>query len=304
MEKVLPPLYQHPFVDVFSKFKLFEDSQITKEGDVTQTIDKKLGKKIYKIQGATSASNYFLTPCKKAKYKSLGLTGRYNYIIMKTQVGKNFSTHLDFIVNDKNLCRISLSNMFKETKVTGSSIQIPLLEIEPQKWSVVQINIFSILEDNEMFSKSLEEKKFYLRSFQICSNQFIRGIATSDIEYNVTNFPKELSLKCKASQDWYKEYSWMAVGKIENAEADPDLLNKSKRPKSVPKSKRPKSSLRNNKSAKKNIKNEGLKSRKKVAFKLQNDEPTKDNVDLNDQVPQSKGPNFENENPDIEINQK
>ena len=103
MEKVLPPLYQHPFVDVFHKFKLFEDKQVTKEGDVTQTIDKKLGKKIYKIQGSTSASNYIMTPCKTAKYKSLGLTGKYNYLMIKTQVGKLFSTHLDFIVNEKNL---------------------------------------------------------------------------------------------------------------------------------------------------------------------------------------------------------
>ena len=223
---------------------------------------------------------------------------------MKTQVGKNFSTLLDFIVNDKNLCRISLSNMFKETKVTGGSIQIPLLEIEPQKWSVIQINIYSILDENEMFSKSSEEKKFYLRSFQICSNQFIRGIATSDIEYNVTNFPKELSLKCKVGHDWYKEYSWKTVGKIENAEVDPDLLNKSKKPKSVPKSKRPRSSLRNNKSAKKGIKNEGLKSRKKVVFKLDHNEPTKDNIDLKDQIPRSEGLNTENQDPNIEGGRK
>jgi hypothetical protein len=103
MEKVLPPLYQHPFVDVFQKFKLFDETQVTKEGDVTHTIDKKLGKRIYKIQGSTSASNYVQTPCKGAKYKSLGLTGKYNYIIMKTQTGKYFSIHLDFIVNDENL---------------------------------------------------------------------------------------------------------------------------------------------------------------------------------------------------------
>lgn len=103
MEKILPPIYQHPYVDVFQKFKLFDETQVTKEGDVIDTIDKKLGKKIYKIQGTTSASNYVQTPCKTAKYKSLGLTGKYNYIMMRTQTGKLFSTHLDFIVNDKNL---------------------------------------------------------------------------------------------------------------------------------------------------------------------------------------------------------
>jgi len=195
MEKVLPAIYQHPFVDIFPKFKLFDDKQITKEGDVTQTIDKKLGKKIYKIQGATSASNYIQTPSKSAKYKSLGLTGKYNYITMKTQVGKLFSIHLDFIVNEKNLCRISISNIFKDFKATGSSIQIPIKQIEAQKWNIIQLNVFNILEDNNMFSKVSEEKKFYLRSFQVCSNQFIRGIATSDIEYTVATFPKELALK-------------------------------------------------------------------------------------------------------------
>ena len=272
MEKVLPPIYQHPFVDVFDKFKLFEDKQITKEGDVTQAIDKDLGKKIYKIQGTTSASNYIMTPCKTAKYKSLGLTGKYNYLIIKTQVGKMFSTHLDYIVNESNLWRVSLSNIFKETKVTGGSVQVPILDIAPQKWTIIQINIFSILEENNFFSKKSEEKKFYLRSFQVWSNQFMRGLMTSDIEYNVTNFPKELALKCKGNDDWYKLYSWVSIGKMEDQAVDPDLKPSKSRDKI------PTKSVLKTKDRKEKAKNDdkAAKTTKRVVFSLDRNEVRRD----------------------------
>lgn len=268
MEKVLPPLYQHPYVDVFHKFKLFDDSQITKEGDVTSTIDKKLGKKIYKIQGSTSASNYVMTPCKNAKYKSLGLTGKFNYIIMKTQVAKLFSTHLDFIVNEKHHVRVSISNIFKETKVTGGSIKIPIPEIEAGKWTIVQLNIYNILEENNMFSKSHGDNKFYLRSFQICSNQFIRDIVTSDIEYNVGTFPKDLALKSKG--DWFTEYGWITIGKGEDIEEPTqDVPKKSAKPQ------RPKSALRHT-MGQPTEKDQESKSKKRVAFTLDKNEIKKD----------------------------
>lgn len=131
-----------------------------------------------------------------------------------------------------------------------------------------------------MFNKSSEEKKFYLRSFQICSNQYIRGIATSDIEYNVTSFPKELSLKCKKPEDWFKEFNWISIGKMEDQEADPDLKNiSSKKPKEETKMRqsRPKSSLKN-KGNKKSTKEELSTSKKRVAFKLDESEVTNDNA--------------------------
>jgi len=52
-------IYQHPFVDVFSAFKVVEPKQSLREGDVSEQFDKTLAKKVLRIQGATSASNYY-----------------------------------------------------------------------------------------------------------------------------------------------------------------------------------------------------------------------------------------------------
>lgn len=181
--------------------------------------------------------------------------------------------------------------------MTGSSIQIPISDIEPQKWTIVQINIFSILDENGknfslyinlnsftsylikfnigMFSKSSEEKKFYLRSFQICSNQFFRGLMTSDIEYNVSTFPKDLALKSKNNEEWFKEYSWISIGKSEEADfkIDPKQIKEnSKKTKSDEKAKRPKSALRSTFGKPDGTKTQGLKNGKKVAFSLDKNE--------------------------------
>ena len=123
-----------------------------------------------------------------------------------------------------------------------------------------------------MFTKSSEEKKFYLRSFQVCSNQFIRGLVTSDIEYNVSTFPKELALRCKQNEEWFKEYGWITIGKTEGDELNQDLP-----PKKADKPQRPKSVLRNTTGVQKGPSKgkEGL-TKKKVAFTLDKNEIRRD----------------------------
>lgn len=55
--------------------------------------------------------------------KSLGLTGKEQFLIVKGIDGKLFSFHFEFVLNDKNVIRISFSNIFKEKKsVSGTSI--------------------------------------------------------------------------------------------------------------------------------------------------------------------------------------
>lgn len=53
------PIYQHPFVDVFKATKLTEWTLSCKEGDVTEIYDKELSKNVIKVNGITTASNYF-----------------------------------------------------------------------------------------------------------------------------------------------------------------------------------------------------------------------------------------------------
>ena len=118
-------LWQHPFVDVFKYAGISEWRQCQKEGDVSEIIDKIIGKKVYRLQGSVSASNYIQFPKSKSEMKSLSLNGKYIYIELRVSPGKLFSIHLDLILtntrtkNDEPL-KISLSNLFKENKLQNS----------------------------------------------------------------------------------------------------------------------------------------------------------------------------------------
>lgn len=76
---------------------------------------------------------------------------------------------------------------------------------------MLRVRGFEILDDAGVFSPSADEKQFYLRSFQICSNLSIKSVYTSDISYNVQSFPKEVALKAPRGQDWFSEFSWISV---------------------------------------------------------------------------------------------
>ena len=72
------PLYQHPFVDIFKTSKLTEWQLAHKEGDVNEIYDKTLAKNVIKVNGTTTASNYFQIPASnQLPKKALGLIGKY-----------------------------------------------------------------------------------------------------------------------------------------------------------------------------------------------------------------------------------
>ena len=122
--------------------------------------------------------------------------------------GKNCVMHLDYIVNETRLTKVSLSTIYKEFKnVNGSSLQIPLT-IPPNKWTVVCINIAMLLEGNKIFLSS-QNQAFYLRSFQICSTVNVRGVYTSDIAYQVHSLHKDMQFKIPKDQDWFSQYNWV-----------------------------------------------------------------------------------------------
>eukprot|EP00959_Pyramimonas_sp_CCMP1952_P139582 2921234-Pyramimonas_sp.AAC.1 len=55
--------------------------------------DKQIGKKVLRIWGNISAANYLQLP--KLKAHSLGLTGRFFYLQLKTFPPKFFAIHLE-----------------------------------------------------------------------------------------------------------------------------------------------------------------------------------------------------------------
>ena len=202
-------LWQHPYVDVFKYTAIQEWRQCSKEGDVSELIDKTLGKKVFKLQGSVSASNYIQIPRPKAELKSLSLNGKYVYVIIQVPPGKLFSLHLDLIaVNtrtnlEENL-KITLSNLFKENKLQNS------LQVSCKiagKWSVICVDLKNLII--EYFADRLVHKE--LRSINLCANMTVRGVYTSDIMYSPKTMPKEIALKSPKIEDWSKFYDWLFI---------------------------------------------------------------------------------------------
>lgn len=95
--------------------------------------DKSLKCTIYRLTGSIPAGNYIQIP--KTKSQSLGLTGRYMYILFKAIPSKYFVVHIDVATQDNLIVRISFSNLFKEFKSTSTWLQFPFV-CNPSRGSV------------------------------------------------------------------------------------------------------------------------------------------------------------------------
>ena len=89
--------WQHPYVNVFKKFSHL----IEKKGDCGEELDGQVSKRVFRVQGSISANNYLQVPGGAAGAGgsvSLGLTGEFVYIQLRTVGNKFFNVHLDFSV--------------------------------------------------------------------------------------------------------------------------------------------------------------------------------------------------------------
>jgi WD40 repeat protein len=197
-------------VEVFKLANMREWRLSEKVGDVTEVLDKTTAKRVFKIAGSVSAANYILCPKAKTELKSLELTGRYVYVEMSVPTGKLYSTHLDFIVNNRktggeDVIRVTLSNIFKAVKGTSSVIQVAFHPSE--KWTVLVLSVPDLLR---MYIGP-HVHSHVLRSFTACSTQLLRGIFTSDILYVPLSLPRELAFKLSKDQVWTEVYDWLEV---------------------------------------------------------------------------------------------
>jgi len=80
---------------------------------------------VYKITGPIPASNYIQLP--QTSTQSLGLTGRYVYLMFRPVSMKYFVVHADVATQDGLVVRVSFSNLFKEFKSTSTWLQFPFV---------------------------------------------------------------------------------------------------------------------------------------------------------------------------------
>ncbi|XP_062820674.1 WD repeat-containing protein 90 isoform X1 [Anolis carolinensis] len=234
-------VWQHPYLNVFKHFKVEEWKRSTKEGDVTTYMDKALKGTVYRISGAVPASNYLQLP--KTSTQSLGLTGRYLYILFKPAPAKYFVVHLDVATEDSQVVRISFSNLFKEFKSTATWLQFPficeaakgsvyektaktskrdLVGLAPSsvRWTCLMLDLRYIL------SLYLNRGYSHLKSVKLCANLLVKNLFTSDLLFDpvvtfsevqqsrralhgVSPMPREMAFPVPKGENWHDFYDYV-----------------------------------------------------------------------------------------------
>ncbi|CAJ1080870.1 WD repeat-containing protein 90 isoform X1 [Xyrichtys novacula] len=188
--------WQHPYVNIFKHVRVEDWKRSTKEGDVTTCMDKTLRCSVFQIKGLAPANSYILIP--KNSNQSLGLTGRYFYLLFRPTPGKYFVVHLDVPAVEGQVVRISFSNMFKEFKSTATWLQFPFL-CGAAKDSVYESTAKSarhglvgpapssacwtclMLDLQHILSIYLNRCYSHLKSIKLCANMVVKNMFTSDL---------------------------------------------------------------------------------------------------------------------------
>ncbi|KAM4623838.1 WD repeat-containing protein 90 [Polymixia lowei] len=235
-------VWQHPYVNIFKHMRVEEWKKSSKEGDVSTYMDKTLKCSVFRVRGSVPASNYILLP--KSSTQSLGLTGRYFYLLFRPTPDKYFVVHLDVAAQGGQVVRISFSNMFKEFKSTATSLQFPFLcgaakdsvyestaksarhdLVGPApstvRWTCLMLDLQYIL------SVYVNRHHSHLKSTKLCANMAVKNMFTSDLlldpevsfskakllglssSQGTGPMPRDMSFPLPKGQRWHDLYDYV-----------------------------------------------------------------------------------------------
>ncbi|NXI76746.1 WDR90 protein, partial [Rhipidura dahli] len=232
----VPAAWQRPYLNIFKHFRVEEWKRSAKEGDVAALTDTRLKGTIYRIRGSNPASSYLQLP--RAGTQSLGLTGRYLYLLFRPLPRKHFLVHLDVTTEDNQVVRISFSNLFKEFKSTATWLQFPFVcgaasEGTAQRgatgaapadvrWTCLVLDLPSIL------ALYLSRRYSHLRGVKLCSNLLVKNLCTSDLLFepgvtlsearlrdlssrSIAPMPRELAFPVPKGERWHDLYDYIRL---------------------------------------------------------------------------------------------
>ncbi|NWX77356.1 WDR90 protein, partial [Alca torda] len=237
----VPAAWQRPYLNIFKHFRVEEWKRSAREGDVAALTDTRLKGTIYRIRGSVPASNYLQLP--RTGTQSLGLAGRYLYLLFRPMPRKHFVVHLDVATQENQVVRISFSTLFKEFKSTATWLQFPflcgagegslgdgtarrgeehLVGAAPAdvRWTCLVLDLPSIL------SLYLSRRYSHLKSIKLCSNLLVKNLCTSDLVFEpgvtfsearradltcrgVAPMPREMAFPVPKGQKWHDLYDYI-----------------------------------------------------------------------------------------------
>uniref|UniRef100_A0A8C8EM98 WD repeat-containing protein 90 n=1 Tax=Oncorhynchus tshawytscha TaxID=74940 RepID=A0A8C8EM98_ONCTS len=212
-------VWQHPYVNIFKHMRVEEWKKTSREGDVTTYMDKTLMCSVFRIRGSIPASNYILLP--KTSTQSLGLTGRYLYLLFRPSPAKHFVVHMDIAAEEGQVIRVSFSNLFKEFKSTATWLQFPFLcgffywpgLVGPApstvRWTCLMMDLQYIL------SVYLNRRHSHLKTVKLCANMSVKNMFTSDLQAGLASslgtgpMPREMSFPVPKGGSWHDLYDYI-----------------------------------------------------------------------------------------------
>uniref|UniRef100_A0A7N6B9P4 WD repeat-containing protein 90 n=1 Tax=Anabas testudineus TaxID=64144 RepID=A0A7N6B9P4_ANATE len=210
---------RHPYVNIFKHFRIEDWKKSAKEGDVSTYMDKTLKCSVFRIKGPVPANSYIQVP--KNTSHSLGLTGRYFYLLFRPTPGKCFVVHLDVAAEEGQVVRISFSNMFKEFKCTATWLQFPFLFclcgpglVGPAptsvRWTCLMLDLQYTL------TVYLNRCYSHLKSIKLCANMSVKNMFTSDLLLDPgesqRSMPREMSFPVPKGGSWHDIYDYIKYG--------------------------------------------------------------------------------------------
>uniref|UniRef100_A0A8C8CV08 WD repeat-containing protein 90 n=1 Tax=Oncorhynchus tshawytscha TaxID=74940 RepID=A0A8C8CV08_ONCTS len=222
-------VWQHPYVNIFKHMRVEEWKKTSREGDVTTYMDKTLMCSVFRIRGSIPASNYILLP--KTSTQSLGLTGRYLYLLFRPSPAKHFVVHMDIAAEEGQVIRVSFSNLFKEFKSTATWLQFPFLcgaakgsffywpgLVGPApstvRWTCLMMDLQYIL------SVYLNRRHSHLKTVKLCANMSVKNMFTSDLVLDPgetetqSPMPREMSFPVPKGGSWHDLYDYIRWVKL------------------------------------------------------------------------------------------
>uniref|UniRef100_U3JPK0 WD repeat domain 90 n=1 Tax=Ficedula albicollis TaxID=59894 RepID=U3JPK0_FICAL len=230
--------WQRPYLNIFKHFRVEEWKRSAKEGDVAALTDTRLKGTIYRIRGSNPASSYLQLP--RAGTQSLGLTGRYLYLLFRPLPRKHFLVHLDVTTEENQVVRISFSSLFKEFKSTATWLQFPfvcgaasegtaqrvvgLTAPADVRWTCLVLDLPSIL------ALYLSRRYSHLRGVKLCCNLLVKNLCTSDLLFEpgeepragarlgdlschgIAPMPRELAFPVPKGEKWHDLYDYIRYG--------------------------------------------------------------------------------------------
>ncbi|KFQ93266.1 WD repeat-containing protein 90, partial [Nipponia nippon] len=203
--------------------------------------DARLKGTVYRIRGSLPASSYLQLP--RTGTQSLGLAGRYLYLLFRPMPRKHFIVHLDVATEENQVVRISFSNLFKEFKSTATWLQFPfvcgaakgsacdraaqtsrrdLAGAAPAdaRWTCLVLDLRSIL------SLYLSRRYSHLKTVQLCSagrgeltcfifTPVLPGVTFSEARQGdlahrgVAPMPREMAFPVPKGEKWHDLYDYI-----------------------------------------------------------------------------------------------